>query len=266
MTYPHPAERPQPHNSQPQPGLPPVVSDGTLAQAIIARRRARAPADDPPNPVVPPGEPASSYLASPDEITDVELISRIAAGGSRPPALVAMPAWSSGLISLASCNEAQLMAALGINRLAARRVLAAFLLHRRLLANRIPERPWVRRPEEAIAIMLPLVQIDHERLWCLPLNANKQLIGQPIEVARGDVDGTDAGPRAICRAALRAGATTMVAIHPSGEVRPSAADAIVTKRLAMGGDAIDIRLHDHLIISPTGRWCSLRREQPGLFV
>ncbi len=264
MTYPHSAERPQPHNSQPPPCQPPVVSDGSLARAIIERRRARAQSDDLPGPSEPPG-PSWPGL---DEITDAELMARIASGRSRGVPLAPLPLWSSGLISLASCNEAQLMASLGLRRSAARRLLLTFLLHRRLLASRVPERPVVRQPEEAIAIMLPLVQIDHERLWCLPLNAARRLIGQPIEVGRGDVDGTDAGARAVCRAALRTGATAMVVAHnhPTGEPRPSSADAAVTKRLVAGGNAIEVQLLDHLIITADGRWCSLRREQPGLFL
>jgi len=115
--------------------------------------------------------------------------------------------------------------------------------------------------------MQPLLQIDHERLWCLPLDPHCRLIGEPVEVARGDVDGTDAGPRACCRVALRAGAVSMVVVHnhPSGDPAPSAADRAVTRRLATGARTIDVPLQDHLICTSHGTWISLRRDHHELF-
>ena len=39
--------------------------------------------------------------------------------------------------------------------------------------------------------------------------------------------------------------------HPSGDPRPSRADIQATRRLAETADALDIRLHDHLIFAGT---------------
>lgn len=204
----------------------------------------------------------------PDLHTDGDLLAHIAAGSPRvAPQPLAAPVWNAGLASLVTMSDVQLMATLGIRRSAARRLQLAFALHRRLLAAQVPERVRLNAPEAAALVMRPLVQLDHERLWCLPLDPHCRLIGAPIEVARGDVDGTDASARAICRAALRSGATSMIIVHnhPAGDPSPSPADAAVTRRIVAAGRAVDVPLADHVVMCADGRFASLRRDQPELF-
>lgn len=217
---------------------------------------------EPPHPGAVPATPS----CQPDTCSDADLLALVCAGGW-PGLTVPLPSWSRGLTGLTSLTEAQAMAQLGIRRRAARRLLCAIALHRRLLASAVPAVPVCHGPEEIAVIMRPLVAIDHERLWCLPLDPRCRLIGEPIEVARGDVDGTDASARAVCRVALRAGAVQMIVVHnhPSGDVAPSAADAAVTSRLATAARTVDVPLRDHVICTSDGRWCSLRRDRPDLF-
>lgn len=209
---------------------------------------------------------AAPASMSPEACSDAELLARICAGGL-PRSPVPLPGWSRGLSGLTSLTEAQAMKILGIRPNAARRLLLAVALHRRLLTAAVPLRPLCRSPEDIAVVMRPLVAIDHERLWCLPLDSRCRLIGEPIEAARGDVDGTDAGPRAVCRLALRSGAVSMVVVHnhPAGEAIPSAADVAVTMRLVTAARTIDVPLQDHVIVTATGLWCSLRRVRPEVF-
>lgn len=211
--------------------------------------------------VVGMGGDAVHGLDSPD------LLARIAAGAIRPTAPLVVPATNAGMASLIGMPPAALMRMLRVDWAGAQRLLLAFALHRRLLTAGATDRAVYRTPEEIAMLMRPLVQIDHERLWCLPLDPHCRLIGAPIEVARGDVDGTDAGPRACCRVALQAGAVSMVVVHnhPSGDPSPSAADRAVTKRLATGARTVDVPLQDHVICTSHGAWTSLRRDHPELF-
>ena len=105
-----------------------------------------------------------------------------------------------------------------------------------------------------------------DRLWCLPLDRQSRLIGAPRVVSKGDVDGTDAGPRAFFRAALTAGAVSAIAVHnhPSGDPSPSAADREVTRRLVQAGRTVDVALVDHLVLG-LGAYVSLRRDAGELF-
>lgn len=246
MTCPQSADPAQPDNPQPKPQ---------------SRRRAASSAT--PATQAAPSAPSPD----PDTCSDADLLAMVCTGGW-PGLTACIPSWSRGLAGLTSLTEAQAMAQLGIRRRGARRLLLAFALHRRLLAAAVPDWPFCRSPEEIAVIMRPLVAIDHERLWCLPLDPRCRLIGAPIEVARGDVDGTDASARAVCRTALRAGAVSMIIVHnhPSGDVAASAADAAVTRRLATAARTVDVPLQDHIICTSDGRWTSLRRERPDLFV
>ena len=208
------------------------------------------------------GLEALSGLACPD------LLARIVAGSVRPVEPLIIPATNAGMSTLLGMPPAALMRMLRVDWAGAQRLLLAFALHRRLLTDRLPDRATCRTPEEIARLMQPLLQIDHERLWCLPLDPHCRLIGEPVEVARGDVDGTDAGPRACCRVALQAGAVSMVVVHnhPSGDPSPSAADRAVTRRLATGARTIDVPLQDHLICTSHGAWTSLRRDHLELFM
>lgn len=173
-----------------------------------------------------------------------------------------------GLLGLAERDVAELAMAHGLGPAKGAELASAFELGRRLAQSRRRDRPVLSRPEDAAAaVATEMVSLSHEELWCLPLDARSRLIGEPRMVTRGDIDGTDAGPRAFFRIALRAGAATAIAVHnhPSGEVDPSDADLVVTRALAAAGRAIGVELVDHLIIGDGGRFCSLRRTQPRCF-
>ena len=173
-----------------------------------------------------------------------------------------------GLVGLAGKDVGQLGESRGLGPAKAAELAAAFEVGSRLRQAGRRQRPHLRTPEEVLAaIGADLVALPHEELWCLPLDRQSRLIGEPRQVSRGDVDGTDAGPRAFFRLALAAGATSCIAVHnhPSGDATPSAADRVVTTRLVTAGRTIDIALVDHLIIGDFQRFTSLRRNDPSLF-
>lgn len=177
-------------------------------------------------------------------------------------------AWPSTLMDLAHRDEYELETTLGLRPADARKLAAALDLHRRLLEWSVPKRPKIREPEDVLTVMAPYCERPVESFWMLTLNAHCHLIGQPLETAKGDVDGVDAGPRAFFRAALQRGAVQAIAVHnhPSSDPSPSAADMAVTRRLVAAGRALDIPLRDHVIIGPDrSRWCSMRREMPACF-
>jgi DNA repair protein RadC len=213
------------------------------------------------DPVLSPDE------TGPDTWSDGELLSRLIGNAPGVRTAVDLPGWTYGLLGLTNLSEVQLAEALGLPGDGARRLAAALELHRRIQRARMPRRPKLNAPETVAEILTPWLAADHERLWCLPLDPHCCLIGDPVEVSRGDVDGTDACPRAVLRAAIRAGACSMVVAHnhPSGDPAPSAADAAVTRRLVAAARSVDIPLQDHVVVAHGGRWTSLRRDQPELF-
>ncbi|MHC5067143.1 MAG: RadC family protein [Planctomycetota bacterium] len=207
-----------------------------------------------------------------DHLTDSELLALLLRTGSGSLGVLELAQQllddHDGLPGLAGLDVDELARDHGIGPAKAAEIAAAFALGRRLAAARRRQRPTMHTPEDVVTHLRDeLVPLRHEEFWCLPLDPRSRLIGEPRVVSRGDVDGTDAGARAFLRIALRAGATSAIAVHnhPSGNVDPSPADCAVTQRLIHAGRTIDITIVDHLIIGDGGRFCSLRREQPALW-
>jgi len=173
-----------------------------------------------------------------------------------------------GLLGLSRREIDTLLESRGVGPAKATELAAAFELANRVAsATRRRERPKLASPEAAIEHLRELVLLDHECFWCLPLDPRSGLIGEPRQISQGDVDGTEAGPRAFFRAALTAGATSCIAVHnhPTGDPTASSADLLVTTRLVAAGRTLDVKLVDHLIIGDQGRFVSIRRNHPECF-
>jgi DNA repair protein RadC len=92
-----------------------------------------------------------------------------------------------------------------------------------------------------------------EEFKVLLLNRANKVIGL-YNTSKGGVTGTVADPRLILAAALKSGACFVVLAHnhPSGNLKPSRADLDLTQKIAYAVKYIDVRVLDHLIVSPEG--------------
>lgn len=97
-----------------------------------------------------------------------------------------------------------------------------------------------------------------EQLRVLYLNARNRLLLDETAI-EGSVNVAPIYPREILRRSLEVGATALILAHnhPSGDPKPSREDIRLTRLVATAGEALDIRLHDHLIVARSG-WISLR--------
>lgn len=210
-----------------------------------------------------------SGIAALDDAELVALILRTGPGGEGVLAFARrLLDEHDGLVGLAGLDLTALMESKGLGGAKAAELAAAFELGRRLRQAGRRQRPSLRTPEEVMdALAGDLVALRQEEFWILPLDVQSRLIGEPRILSRGDVDGTEAGPRLVFRAALAAGAVSAIALHnhPSGEVEASAADRAITRRLVAAGKILDLPLVDHLIVGDGGRFTSLRRAEPDLF-
>lgn len=173
-----------------------------------------------------------------------------------------------GLIGLAHMDIEELLKSHGLGPAKATEITAVFEIARRIARSKRAERPQLHTPEAVIALIAAdMAPLRHEELWCLPLDSHAKLIGEPRMISRGDVDGTDAGPRSIFRRALQLGATQIIVVHnhPSGDATPSEADYAVTKRIAEAGKILDMPLVDHIVIGDGDSYTSIRRSKPQLF-
>lgn len=101
-------------------------------------------------------------------------------------------------------------------------------------------------------LRLDQAHAPNERFRVLYLNARNCLVGETVQ--EGSVSDAPVYPREIIRKALDCGATALVLVHnhPSGDHAPSAADISITRTLADAARQLEIRIHDHLVVSPGG--------------
>ncbi len=103
-------------------------------------------------------------------------------------------------------------------------------------------------------ILLRENKIDREKehFWIVGMNVAGVILYIEL-ISMGSVRATLVEPMNVFRVAILKGATRVVAVHnhPSGNLKPSAPDMEVTDRLIQVGKIIEIKLEDHLIITPT---------------
>jgi len=204
-----------------------------------------------------------------DSLDDAELIALLLRTGSGDEGVLELAQRlldeHGGIAGLARQRVEELAVAKGLGPAKAAELAAACEVGRRLATSVLRDRPVLKTPEAVAELLAALASgLPHEEFWCLPLDARSRLIGSPRQIARGDVDGTDAPPRAFCRAALVAGAVSAIAVHnhPTGDPTPSAADLQVTTNLVAACRAIEVPLQDHIVLGDAGRFISIRRTHP----
>lgn len=118
----------------------------------------------------------------------------------------------------------------------------------------VEKRPKITCSADAFKQLIPFYDPDkielQEEFKVLLLNPSNRILGMyPMSV--GGIMGTVADVRMIFIAALRAKATAIIVAHnhPSGKLRPSEADKVITKKMAAAGEFLEIEVIDHLILS-----------------
>ena len=91
-----------------------------------------------------------------------------------------------------------------------------------------------------------------EHCMALYLDSQYRLISAE-EVARGTLGQASIYPRELVKAGLRLHAAALILAHnhPSGHAAASQADLVLTRHLRQALALVDIRLLDHLIITPS---------------
>ncbi|MEZ5896946.1 MAG: DNA repair protein RadC [Parvularculaceae bacterium] len=81
------------------------------------------------------------------------------------------------------------------------------------------------------------------------LDRKNILIADEVQ-QRGTVDHTPVYPREVVKRALEHGASAIILVHnhPSGDPTPSRADIEMTGQIQKAANALNIRLHDHIVI------------------
>ena len=94
---------------------------------------------------------------------------------------------------------------------------------------------------------------DREIFAVIFLNRANKIVHFEI-ISEGGITGTVADPRIILKKAIENNATAIILCHnhPSGNLKPSTADEILTKKIKTAAAFIDILVTDHIIVSNEG--------------
>lgn len=123
-----------------------------------------------------------------------------------------------------------------------------------ILADRLTlEGPVMNSPQNVKDYCrLKLGGLGHEEFGVLFLTANHALI-EFESMFRGTLTQTSVYPREVVKRALQLNAAAVILTHnhPSGCVDPSRADEHLTMTLKTSLSLIDVRVLDHVVVSPT---------------
>jgi DNA repair protein RadC len=107
-------------------------------------------------------------------------------------------------------------------------------------------------PKDAAQFLqLELGTLEHEEFAVLFLDNRHRLISFE-RLFRGTIDGATVHPREVVKRALAVNAAAVILAHnhPSGVAEPSRADEALTRRLKDALALVDVRVLDHLVVSP----------------
>ena len=122
---------------------------------------------------------------------------------------------------------------------------------RRYLADRVLDKDFVRSADEVLDYLKHnLRDKNREVFLVIYLNGRNQILKME-ELFEGTLSTSAVYPREVVKRALVNDAAALVFVHnhPSGNPNPSQDDLTITKKLKKAAQAIDVSVHDHLIIA-----------------
>lgn len=143
------------------------------------------------------------------------------------------------------------------------RDIAVFRLVReiacRMAKAEVRERPVLTNWQALLAYLQTAMAYEQiEQFRILFLDRKNNLIADEVQ-QRGTVDHTPVYPREVIKRALILNASALIVVHnhPSGDPKPSRDDIDVTRQLKVAANALEIALHDHVVIGH-GKHASFR--------
>lgn len=155
---------------------------------------------------------------------------------------------------LARKSVAEMKKFKGIGDAKAVSLVAAFELSRRRAMKEKLQVKKITDPKDAADyVQARLGDKMQEVFYVLFLSRNHSIITEK-EMFVGGLSATVVDPKVIFRDALLFQASALIVAHnhPSGNLQPSQADIDTTRKLVKAGEALEIKVLDHIIVSSSG--------------
>lgn len=191
-------------------------------------------------------------------LSDTELIAILLGGGVPGKSVIEL----SRELYQACGNSLSTMAQMSIRDMSSRfhgigpakavTIAAALELGGRRKDIKPSDKPRITSSEAAYeAIRNNVENLATEEFWILLISRSGRLIAKEC-ISRGGTAATVVEPKIVMKHAIGHLASSIILVHnhPSGNLNPSPQDDALTKRLKDAGDIMEIRVIDHLIVSP----------------
>ncbi len=197
-------------------------------------------------------------LKGPDALSNSELIAILIGSGTSKKSAVdvakeLLTRSKDDINELAKLSLKELMKTSGIGEARAVTIAAAMELGRRRKTVETLKNSVKTSADIAHFFMAQLQDKLHEVFAVAYLNrANK--INHLEVISEGGITGTVADPRIILKKALEHNAVNIVLCHnhPSGSLKPSRADEMLTRKIKEAAVLLDMNVIDHIIVSEEG--------------
>ena len=189
-------------------------------------------------------------------LSDAELIAILIGSGNREESAVELSkrillSIDNSLNELGKLTVNDLTKFKGIGEAKAISIITALELGRRRRLEEALEKPKITSSRSVFDVMQPIIgELPHEEFWIIFLN-NANKIQLKTQMSKGGITGTLVDTRLIFKRALELAATGLILCHnhPSGTLKPSTSDINLTNKIKKGGEVLDIKVLDHIIIT-----------------
>ncbi len=154
------------------------------------------------------------------------------------------------LIRISQLDVKDLIKYKGMGTTKAISIIAALELGRRRRFSEVKLKKTINSSKTAYELIYPvLTDKTSEEFWMICLNRANQLI-ERICISEGGFSGTVADPKKIFKKALENYSSGIILFHnhPSGNLKPSRQDIVLTEKLVKAGKILEINVLDHIIL------------------
>ena len=195
-------------------------------------------------------------LKGKNSLSDSELLAIIMGSGSRDETAIELArkilaSVNNNWHQLSLLTIKDLTKFKGVGEVKAISIATALEIGRRRASQEIPEKAQISSSKNAYQILkLHMADLRTEEFWAIFLNQSNKVI-HIAQLTQGGINQSIVDIRILFKTALDYFATGIIISHnhPSGNLKPSAEDINITKKIKEAGNLMNVQLLDHLIIT-----------------
>lgn len=190
-----------------------------------------------------------------EALSDAELLAILMSSGSKDESAVDLSKRilkdvSNNLLQLSKMDIAALTKYKGVGVVKALTICAALELGRRRRESEVIQKKVIKSSKDIFEYMqAELSDKCYEEFWVINLNVANKIINKNV-IGEGGLTQATVDVRRIYKLALENNAASIILCHnhPSGNVLPSDNDIELTKKIKSGGETLNIKVLDHIIL------------------